>query len=258
MRRTSVLLATLLALVSACGVVDDEADVDGLELADGKADSSSPLTIPPCKELSRLWTSRYHEALHVAWPVAALDCTTPAAPSFDRAFAQAAYVLEHTRFDFWRLRAGYDPPPDNMLAFVTDKYVGLEIDPNTVFPYTDVETKVLRFYPAVASESGFAVVGNLLHEARHADGPAFLHQACTSGPNAGREMCDPGFAETFVDGGPHSITLLYFAWIATKRSNWTAEAKQGLRALTSSLADERINATDEQRAAWKAKYLRDF
>jgi hypothetical protein len=71
-------------------------------------------------------------------------------------------------------------------------------------------------------------------------------------------MCDPGLAETFIDGGPHATTLLYFAWIATKRSNWTAEHKQGLRELTSALADERINASDEDRAAWKAKYLRDF
>jgi len=153
---------------------------------------------------------------------------------------------------------GYDPPPDDMLSFVTDKYVELRIDPNVTFPHTDVENKSLYFYPEIANERGFSVVGNLIHEARHADGLELLHQRCTSGPNAGQEMCDAGLSESFITGGPHSITLLYFAWLASGRSNWPAEQTAGLRGLTSSLVDGRINASEDARAAWKQKYLRDF
>jgi hypothetical protein len=248
------LLSTAVLLSSACApVVDDSGPPPS---HDAGTEVAAELAFPPCADLSELWTSRYHAALHADWPAIAVDCDD-GAPSLERAFGEAAYVLEHTRFDGVGLPDGYTAPPDDMLAFVSAKYTGLTIDAAATFPSTDVDGRVLHFYPAVAQETGFQVVGNLIHEARHADGVQFLHVACTSGPNEGAPMCDDGLTDTFTEGGTHAIALLYFAWAAA-RSNWPPDIGAEVRALTDVLVDGRINATDAQKAAWKGKYLVDF
>ncbi len=248
----------LLAAGCASAVDDAERAPEDADQSDGHPGDKARLEIPPCEELNALWVFRYHEALHVGWPLEPIDCTAPDAPSFERAFAEAAYVLEHTRFDVGDLPDGYEVPPRDMLSFVSAKYVGLHIDKATGFPYTDVENKLLYFYADVAKETGFSVVGNLIHEARHADDLQYLHKPCTAGPNAGREMCDEGLSDSFTVGGPHPVTLLYFAWAASPRSSWPVDKQAGIRDLCVYLTDERINATDEGRVSWKLKYLTDF
>lgn len=215
------------------------------------------LAFPGCAELSALWVSRYHQTLRADWALKGLDCSRPDARSVDRAFAEAAYLLEHTRFRLAELPEGYEPPPAEMLKFVTQKYVRLSIQPTATYPATDVDNKILYFYPGVGEETGFQVIGNLIHEARHADGRELLHVACTGGANAGHEMCDDGLTERFTEGGSHAIAILYFAWAAA-RSNWPQDMKDLVRGVADWLVDERINATAAQRADWKQKYLRDW
>src|SRR5688572_20256309 len=128
------LLSTVVVLSASCApIVDDDAhpapdDADTPPLIE--------LAFPPCTELSELWVNRYHAALHADWPLVAIDCDDTA-PSFERAFGEGAYVLEQTRFDTDALPDGYATPPADMLAFVSDKYVGLTIDADATFPATD-------------------------------------------------------------------------------------------------------------------------
>lgn len=219
--------------------------------------SAAELALPDCATLNQLWKTRYYSALHVGWPLRNINCARPSAPSYERAFAEAAYVLEHTRFDLALVPAGYEAPPANMLAFVTAKYRLLLIKEGVDYPSTDVARKIVYFYPAVASESGYQVIGNLIHEARHADGNAYLHRVCLDGPNQFKEMCDTGLGDSFSEGGPHRVASLYFAWAAA-RSDWPKAAKDSVRQVAEWVVRTRINASEAQRNAWIAKYLHDF
>jgi hypothetical protein len=253
-------LAVLPLLVLGCqGAPPDDPRAPATPSSTGAsptAPAQMELAIPSCAELNDLWLARYHAALHVDWPKAPLDCA-PSARSLDRSFAEAALVLDRTRFRLDALPTDTEPPPLDVLGFVSQKYVSLVVDEGATYPATDVENRVLHFYPGIADEDGFSVVGNLIHEARHADGLAYLHVECLDGPNQGVAMCDNGLTERFTEGGPHSIAILYFAWAAA-RSNWPAEKKKGLRDLSSWLVDQRINATTMQRAAWKERFLGDW
>lgn len=212
---------------------------------------------PDCAALNQLWQTRYYSALHIGWPLKSIDCTRPRAPSYERAFAEAAYVLENTRFDLAAVPPGYEAPPANMLAFVTNKYRLLLIKDGVDYPSTDVARQIVYFYPAVAKESGYQVIGNLIHEARHADGNAYLHGYCMDGPNQFKEMCDKGLGDSFHEGGPHRVASLYFAWAAA-RSDWPKAAKDSVRQVAEWVVRTRINASESQRNAWIAKYLHDF
>ena len=216
------------------------------------------LTIPSCSELNQLWRSRYHRKLKAQWPLQDVACGSGESviPSVERAFAEAAYILENTRYRLDRLPAGYSVPPANLLDFITDKYLTLEINPKATWPSTDIAKRALFFYPAIANETGYSVVGNLIHESRHADGDIYEHVDCIAGPSMGRQMCDDGLGDDFDVGGPHRIASLYFAWAAA-RSNWPPAAKEYARTLAKWVIEQRINATDEERAAWATKYLQN-
>lgn len=208
------------------------------------------LVLPNCEELNDLWIKRYHQKLKAIWPLKKFACT---GPSKDRAFAEAAYILENTKFRFDGLPEDFAKPPVDMLGFVTEKYNFLMVGKG-LEPSTDVWSRTLIFHSTVIEENGFAVVGNLIHEARHADGEEYLHVRCVDGPNKDLEMCDNSLEESFYKGGPHSAALLYFAWVVA-RSNWPEEYKKGLKELTQSLVEARVNATPEEKQAWINKYL---
>lgn len=210
-------------------------------------------SFPSCQELNTLWKIRYHATLKVNWPVKDIECS---GPSKDRAFAEAAYILEKTIFNLKNLPSGVQAPPKDMLGFVTTKYRELRIGPND-YPSTDVDNKIVYFYPQVENESGFSVVGNLIHEARHADSNFYLHMPCWDGPNQGQQMCDFGLGDSFYEGGPHRIAILYFAWGAA-RANWPEEWKTTARDLAEYVVNNRINATASARKAWINKYLKDW
>lgn len=211
------------------------------------------LTFPHCSDLNTLWRTRYYKKLKVDWVLRDIACT---GPSRDRVFAEAAYILENTVFRLDSLPIGATPPPKDMLTFVTSKYLRLTIGEET-FPYTDVDKKVIYFYPDIDKESGYSVVGNLIHESRHADGLQYLHKACLDGPNKGQEMCDTGLSDSFYSGGSHPIGCLYFAWVAA-RSNWPAYWKGVVRDLTRYIVTTRINDSVAVRTAWVNKYLTDW
>ncbi len=205
---------------------------------------------PDCNELNKLWRTRYHSKLKVNWPLKSFACV---GPSKDRVFAEAAYILEHTVFRKHSLPAGVKLPPADMLSFVTDKYRELRIGPNQ-YPSTDVDNKIVYFYANIENENGFAAVGNLIHEARHADGLIYLHIPCWDGPYKGQHMCDIGLSDSFYEGGTHRVATLYLAW-GVAASNWPKEWKDASRDLVKYVITNRINATAATRQAWIKKYL---
>lgn len=211
------------------------------------------LVLPGCEELNQLWKTRYHKKLKALWPLQDIHCE---GPSRDRVFAEAAYILENTKFKLENLPEGVQPPPKDMLSFVTDSYnllmIGLKDDPET-----DLVTKIITFYPAVKTEDGFSVIGNLIHEARHASGGAPTHHVvCTEGVNKDSSVCDNSLEYTFEKGNSHSVALLYFAWASSPRSNWPEERKQPIKEFTQSMVESRINATPEAKQAWIDVFLK--
>ncbi len=206
------------------------------------------LKIPDCNTLDILWNTRYFHTLKIVIPVQVMKCE---GPSIERAFAEAAYILENTRFRTDRLKKGTRLPPANMLKFSTAKYKKLIVD-DSENPWADLDKKNIHFPKDTENLDGFSVVGNIVHEARHLDN--HLHEICWTGPNKGLWMCDRGLADSFNEGGAHSHALLYLAWIGG-RSNWPRDKRIAIKNLTRELVQTRINAPQAQKDAWIEKYI---
>lgn len=245
------ILVLLAIIIASCQPSDDTKPQGATPPA--KIASTPEFTYPNCEELNTLWKTRYHAQLKITWPLQDIACT---GPSKDRAFAEAAYILEKTVFNLEKLPDGVNAPPEDMLGFITEKYKEIRMYQES-YPSTDVVNKILYFYPAIENEGGFAVIGNLIHEARHADSLAYLHVKCWDGPNKDVEMCDNGIGDSFYVGGSHRVALLYYAW-ATARSNWPAEWKAVIKGLTEKIATQRINASQEDISAWLKRYFVDL